>query len=147
MPAIISWALSTLLQRRHIPPQRIVNFTCLQLLGAGTFQGVLAALDREWVGFSFGQVTLPAILALSYLAVFGTLVATNCYSYLIAHVPAQKVSTYALVNPVIALALGALILGEKMTPATLTAGALVLGGVALILLQGVRNRRAQVGDR
>jgi drug/metabolite transporter (DMT)-like permease len=63
-------------------------------------------------------------------------IAVNCYSYLLAHVPAQKVSTYALVNPVIALALGALVLHEKITPVALLCALLVLLGVALVLWRG-----------
>src|ERR1700684_1931052 len=75
----------------------------------------MSVVDREWSGFSPGQVSLQSLLALAYLVVFGSIIAVNCYSYLLAHVPAQKVSTYALVNPVIALGLGALVLHEKVT--------------------------------
>ena len=145
--AELAWAVATLLQRRHVPPGRIANFTCLQLLTAGGFQLIAALLDREWLGFSFSQVLWSSVFAVAYLAVFGTLIANNCYTYLIAHVPAQKVSTYALVNPVIALALGAVILGERITPATVTASALVLAGVALVLIQGVRQRRKLLRNR
>ena len=63
-------------------------------------------------------------------------VAVNCYSFLVAHVPAQKVTTYALVNPVIALLLGALVLHEKVTPVAIVSAILVLVGVALVLFQG-----------
>ena len=138
--AVLAWATASLLQRRHIPVDRITNFTCLQLLAAGTFQMVLATLNGEWQNLSVPQVTGSSLLAVVYLALVGTLVATNCYSYLLAHVPVQKVSTYALVNPVIALALGALILDEKITPITITASALVMAGVALVLMQGLRKR-------
>lgn len=141
MIATVAWAIAALLQRRHIPAQRIANFTCLQLLGGGMMQFLAAALDHEWFGFSIHQVTLPSLLALCYLVLFGTLIANNCYSYLIAHVTAQKVATYALVNPVIALALGTVILGEKLTPATVTASGLVLAGVALVLMRGSRVMR------
>jgi drug/metabolite transporter (DMT)-like permease len=73
-----------------------------------------------------------------YLVVFGSLIAVNCYSWLIAHVAPQKVTTYALVNPVIALALGALLLGERITPAAVLSTALVLLGVGLVLFQRPR---------
>jgi drug/metabolite transporter (DMT)-like permease len=77
-----------------------------------------------------------SLLALSYLVVFGSIIAVNCYSYLLAHVPAQKVSSYALVNPVIALALGALVLHEKVTPVALLCALLVILGVSLVLWRG-----------
>jgi len=80
--------------------------------------------------------------------VFGSLVAVNCYSFLVAHVPAQKVTTYALVNPVIALALGAVVLGENITPAAILSGILVLVGVALVLFQrSALEPQRHSGDR
>jgi drug/metabolite transporter (DMT)-like permease len=63
------------------------------------------------------------------------MIAVNCYSFLVAHEPAQKITTYALVNPVIALALGALVLGEKINSAAVLSAVLVLFGVALVLFQ------------
>ena len=75
-------------------------------------RGSWALINREWVGFSLRAVSLTSLLALLYLVVLGSIVAVNCYSYLLAHVAAQKVATYALVNPVIALALGALVLAR-----------------------------------
>jgi drug/metabolite transporter (DMT)-like permease len=74
-------------------------------------------------------------LAVLYMVIFGSIVAVNCYAFLLAHVPAQKVTTYALVNPVIALGLGALVLHEKVGPAAILSAILVLAGVALILFQ------------
>ena len=51
-----------------------------------------------------------------YLIVFGSIVALNCYLWLLTRVPAPKVTTYALVNPVVALVLGAVVLDERITP-------------------------------
>jgi drug/metabolite transporter (DMT)-like permease len=112
-----------------------MNFVCLQMLAGAGFQLLMAGVDHEWVGFDPARIALPSVLALAYLIVAGSLVAVNCYSYLVARVPAQKVTTYALVNPVIALALGAAVLGEAITPAAILSGILVLVGVALVLFQ------------
>jgi drug/metabolite transporter (DMT)-like permease len=68
--------------------------------------------------------------------VFGSIIAVYCYSFLLAHVVAQKASIYALVNPIIALALGALVLHEKITPTALLCAGLVILGVALVLWGG-----------
>jgi len=140
LAAEIAWAIATLLQRRFVPIRRIANFTCLQLLAGGVFQLVMALICRDWIELATHGVALSSLLAVAYLAVVGTLIANNCYSYLIAHVSAHKVSTYALVNPVIAMALGVAVLGEKVTAAMLVASALVLIGVALVLFPGVRQR-------
>ena len=67
---------------------------------------------------------------------FGSLIGLNCYLWLLTRVSAQKVTTYALVNPVVALILGAIVLGERITPLALAAAVLVLSGVALVLFQG-----------
>jgi drug/metabolite transporter (DMT)-like permease len=147
LTAEVAWAVATLLQRRFVPASRILNFTCLQLFAGGVFQLAVALIGRDWVALAAHSVAASSLLAVGYLTIMGTLVANNCYSYLIAHVSAHKVSTYALVNPVIALALGVAILDEKVSLAMLVASAMVLLGVALILFQGVRRRFAAAGSR
>ena len=136
LTAEIGWALGSLLQRRYVSPGRLGAYTCLQVFGGAVFQLAMSFVDREWSGFSPGQVSLQSLLALTYLVVFGTIIAVNCYSYLLAHVPAQKVSTYALVNPIIAVILGAVVLHEKITPVAMLCALLVLLGVALVLWPG-----------
>jgi drug/metabolite transporter (DMT)-like permease len=136
LTAEMGWALGSMLQGRYMTVARLASYTCLQMFGGAVFQLVMGCLDREWIGFQVSQVSLQSLLALGYLVVFGSIIAVNCYSYLLAHVPAQKVSTYALVNPVIALALGALVLHEKVTPVALLCALMVLVGVALVLWRG-----------
>jgi drug/metabolite transporter (DMT)-like permease len=105
------------------------------MLTGAVFQLLMGCLDREWIGFDPLHISLQSALAVLYMVIFGSIVAVNCYAFLIAHVPAQKVTTYALVNPVIALGLGALVLHEKVGPAAVLSAILVLAGVALILFQ------------
>jgi drug/metabolite transporter (DMT)-like permease len=136
LTAEMGWAVGSMLQSRYVKVERLVSYTCLQMFAGAVFQLVMGCLDREWIGFSFSQISLQSLLALGYLVVFGSMIAVNCYSYLLAHVPAQKVSTYALVNPVIALALGALVLHEKVDPVALLCALMVLVGVALVLWRG-----------
>jgi drug/metabolite transporter (DMT)-like permease len=135
LTAELAWSAGTLLQRRYVSAARVMNFVCLQMLAGAVFQLLMGCIDREWIGFVPAHISMQSVLAVLYLVVFGSLVAVNCYSYLVAHVPAQKVTTYALVNPVIALALGAIVLGEKITPAAILSAILVLVGVALVLFQ------------
>jgi drug/metabolite transporter (DMT)-like permease len=136
MLAELGWALGSLLQRRYVQPGRLGNYTCLQMLAGGGFQLLMGCLDREWIGFSPAQVSWQSLLAVGYLVIFGSIIAVNCYSYLLAHVSAQKVSTYALVNPVIALSLGAIVLHERITPVAIVCAVLVVVGVALVLWPG-----------
>ena len=135
LAAGIGWSFGTLLQRRYVPSHRVQGFSCLQMLSGGLFQLLMSLIDQEWVDFHPSRIELQSILAVLYLVVFGSLIAVNCYSFLVAHVSAQKVTTYALVNPVIALALGAIVLHEKITPSAILSTVLVLLGVALVLFQ------------
>jgi drug/metabolite transporter (DMT)-like permease len=135
LAAVTGWSLGTLLQRRYAPSHRVLGFTCLQMFAGGVFQLVMSIIDREWGGFEPSHIQLQSVLAVLYLVVFGSLIAVNCYSYLVAHVSAQKVTTYALVNPVIALALGSIVLNERITLSAIVSTVLVLVGVALVLFQ------------
>src|SRR3984885_471011 len=110
LAAELAWSTATLLQRRFVTSDQVLNFGCLQMLAGAVFQLLMGCLDREWIGFVPAHISLQSVLALLYLVVFGSIIAVNCYSFLVADVAAQKVTTYALVNPVIALALGALVL-------------------------------------
>jgi drug/metabolite transporter (DMT)-like permease len=133
--AEIAWGFGTLLQRRFVPADRVQGFTSLQMLAGGVFQLLMSLPDDEWRHFQPAAVIPASLLALAYLVAFGSIVAVNCYSWLVAHVPAQKVATYALVNPIIALALGAAVLGEHVTGVAVLSAALVLAGVALVLFR------------
>jgi drug/metabolite transporter (DMT)-like permease len=81
---------------------------------------------------------VASAVAVLYLAVFGSIIALTCYVWLLTQEPAQKVATYALVNPVIAVLLGAIVLGETITPATFAGALLVIAGVALVLFQNLK---------
>jgi len=81
-------------------------------------------------------------LAILYLVVFGSIIGLNCYLWLLTRVPAPKVATYALVNPVVAMILGSIVLGERVTALAIVAALLVLLGVALIVFQALPLVRA-----
>jgi drug/metabolite transporter (DMT)-like permease len=142
--AITGWSLGTLVQKRAARPETALAFTCAQMIFGGVFQLLMSLVDREWSHFDVAQVSWVSTLAMLYLIVFGSLLTFNCYLWLLTRVPATKVTTYALVNPVVALFLGAIVLNERLTPLALAAAALVLVGVALVLFQDLnwlRNLR------
>jgi len=139
--AVVSWSLGTLLQRRSARPGQLFGIAAVQMLAAGLFQGSMALVTREWSGFDPSQVSIASVAAVLYLAVFGSVIALTCYVWLLTQEPAQKVATYALVNPVIAVLLGAIVLGEAITPWTLAGAVLVIAGVALVLFRSLRLPR------
>jgi drug/metabolite transporter (DMT)-like permease len=133
--AVVGWSCGTLMQKRAATAQTVLSFTCVQMFGGGTFQVFMGVLDGEWQRFDVSSVSLISWFALGYLIVFGSLIALNCYLWLLTRVSAQKVTTYALVNPVVALLLGSIVLDERVTPLAAISAALVLIGVALVLFQ------------
>jgi len=135
MLAVVGWSLGTLVQKRHANVANVLSFTCAQMLFGGLFQLTLSVFDGEWGRVDLAAISGSSWLALGYLVVFGSLIGLNCYLWLLTRVSAPKVTTYALVNPVVALVLGALVLGERITALAIAAALLVLGGVALVLFQ------------
>lgn len=135
--ATVGWSFGTLIQKRAVQPGMVLSFTCAQMLFGALFQLGMSVVDREWATFDPSSVTWSSVLAIGYLIVFGSIVGLNCYLWLLTRVAAPKVATYALVNPVVALMLGSLILGERLTPLAVSAAALVLVGVGLVLFQDV----------
>lgn len=151
--ATLGWSFGTLLQKRAAQPGRVLNFTCGQMLAGGAFLTVVALLNGEWARFDVAAISFSSVAAVLYLVVFGSIIALNCYLWLLTRVPAQKVTTYALVNPVVALILGSLFLQERITPLAVAATILVLLGVALVLFQDfnpaqlLRSRRKRREDK
>lgn len=149
LAATVGWSFGTLLQKRSAGADQVLSFTCGQMLAGGLFQLAISVLSGEWRTFEFGAVSLQSWLAVLYLVVFGSIIALNCYLWLLTRVPAQKVTTYALVNPVVAMVLGSLVLAERVTALAIVAATLVLVGVGLVLFQGssplqlLRERRAR----
>jgi drug/metabolite transporter (DMT)-like permease len=147
--ATTGWSFGTLVQKRAANPGTVLSFTCGQMLFGAAFQLLMSFVTGEWPRFDPAAISLSGVLAIAYLVVFGSIVGLNCYLWLLTRVPAPKVATYALVNPVVAVFLGAVVLGERITALALGAAVLVLVGVALIVFQDLplarsltaRNRR------
>jgi drug/metabolite transporter (DMT)-like permease len=86
-------------------------------------------------------MSFASVAAFAYLVLIGALVGYVAYIWLLHHVSVTAASTYAFVNPVVAVALGAVVLGEQVTPLTLVAAALIVGAVVLLLI-GQRRKSA-----
>jgi len=133
--AVASWSVGTLVQRNAVPRDRLLALLCGQMAAGAAFLCVAALLDGEFAGLHLAATRPAAWLAVAYLAVFGSLLAQWSYLWLLTRWPAEKVTTYAVVNPVIALLLGAVVLDEPVTLSSLAGAVLVLAGVALVLFE------------
>jgi drug/metabolite transporter (DMT)-like permease len=127
------WALGTMTARRGTFPASPVLATGMELLAGGAALLVLAAATGEFGSLRLVHVSARSWIALGYLIVIGSIVAFSAYGIAIRALPTATVATYAYVNPVIAVLLGALILGEQLTPAMIGGGVLVVGAVVLVV--------------
>jgi drug/metabolite transporter (DMT)-like permease len=140
--ATTGWSFGTLVQKRAASQATVLSFTCGQMLFGAAAQLLLSLVTGEWSRFDPAAVSWQSMVAVLYLVVFGSIIGLNCYLWLLTRVAAPKVATYALVNPVVALVLGAAVLGERVTPLAMVAAVLVLVGVALIVFQDLPVVRA-----
>lgn len=139
------WASGSFASPRvRLPREPLVSVGWQMLLGGGVSVVVALALG-EGRDLRASAFSTHSLLAFGYLVVFGSWVAFTAYSWLLQNAPLSTVSTYAYVNPVVAIALGALILGEAITPLTAVAAAIVVVSVALVAR--LEHRRAPAGDQ
>jgi drug/metabolite transporter (DMT)-like permease len=140
--ATTGWSLGTLIQKRAATQATVLSFTCGQMLFGAVAQLLFSLVTGEWSRFDPAAISWQGVVAIAYLVVFGSIIGLNCYLWLLTRVAAPKVATYALVNPVVALVLGAAVLGERVTLLAMVAAVLVLVGVALIVFQDLPVMRA-----
>ena len=93
---------------------------------------VVSGLLGEWRSFNLGAVTTQSWLGLAYLITFGSLVGFVSYIWLLKHAPVSMVATYAYVNPLVAVFLGAWLADETLNARILVAGLVIIGSVVLI---------------
>lgn len=131
--APVCWASGSVFSRRARLPMRPMVATAMQMLCGGALFLVAGVAAGEPGRVHLSAISTTSLLALAYLTVFGSLVAFSAYVYLLRSAPLTLVSTYAYVNPVVAVALGAVVLGEDISVRTLVAGGVIVGAIALIV--------------
>jgi drug/metabolite transporter (DMT)-like permease len=131
--ATLSWTAGSLYARGAELPKRAAVGTGMEMLCGGLVQLLVGAAIGEFAGLHVSQFSLASLEALAYLVVFGSIVAFSCYVWLIRNAPTSLVATYAFVNPVVAVFLGAIILNEPLTTRTIVAGGIIVVAVALIV--------------
>jgi drug/metabolite transporter (DMT)-like permease len=133
LAAAATWALGTIMARRVTIPSSPALASGMQLLCGGVVLLAVAGAGGEFGSLHLAQVSARSWLALGYLIVAGSIVAYSAYGIAVRALPTATVATYAYVNPVIAVLLGTLILNERLSPAMLAGGALIVGAVVLVV--------------
>jgi drug/metabolite transporter (DMT)-like permease len=132
--APIAWSIGSLYasHRARLPDDPILATAAQMLPGSVVLLG-FGLLTGEPARFDPAAISLPSVGAFLYLTVVGSIVAFTTFGWMLRVAPLPLVATYAYVNPVVAVILGALVLAEPIEPRTLLAGAIIVGAVALIV--------------
>jgi drug/metabolite transporter (DMT)-like permease len=126
------WSLGSIYARGADMPKSSLLSTGMQMLTGSVSLFVASVVTGELSGFSFGEVTMRSWLGLVYLITFGSLVGFVAYGWLLHNAPVSLTSTYAYVNPVVAVFLGWLLANEELNARIALASAIIIGAVIII---------------
>lgn len=127
--ACAGWAIGSAYTRRHVMPKDVFGSAALQMFFGGAFMLAAGTATGEWPGLAFNARTT---IALVYLTLVGAVIAFAAYSYALRHLDMAVVSLYSYVNPVIAVALGTLILDEPFNLRLAVAIGIIAVGVMVV---------------
>jgi drug/metabolite transporter (DMT)-like permease len=145
--ASVSWGAGSVLQGRLPVPSRALLMAGMEMLCGGVLCAVVALVRGE-LTFDVGRVSAASWWALAYLVGPGTLLAMTCYVFVLGRLSATTVSSYAFVNPVVAVILGVALLGERLGPQqALGAATVVLAVAGLLVVPRRRSAPAVAGGR
>jgi len=136
----LSWAFGSVLSKKWQSGPPTFAATAWQVLFAGIGNGIFAFLNHD---LSRAVWTPRGIGAIAYLVVGGSLIGYTAYIYILGHAPTAKVSTYAYVNPVVAVFLGWLVLGERVDAYILAGSAIVVASVILVTSAPVTAKKIE----
>jgi len=135
----MSWAFGSIYQRRAGAARNLLVATALQMIVGGILTGIVSLALGELHGFDLHAVTASAALGWAYLVVFGSLGGYVAYLYTMQHAPTSLGSSYAYINPLIAVALGIGLFHEAFAPIEAIAGVVIIVGVSLMMFPQKRN--------
>ena len=133
LAATVFWAVGSYCSPRVGLPASALVATAYEMLAGGAIMTAVALAVGETGQFSLADVPTEGWVALAYLILVGSILGYTAYIFALSNAPLSMVGTYAYVNPVVAVVLGALILDEPVTAIVLGGGLLVVAGVALVL--------------
>jgi drug/metabolite transporter (DMT)-like permease len=134
--AAFAWAVGSVYSLRASLPRSPLLSAGMQMLAGGSLLVLVGLMTGELARLDFNSVSTRSIVAFLYLTVFGSIVAFTAYSWLLHNVSPARVSTYAYVNPAVAVLLGWALAGEAMTTGSLVAAGIIVASVALITSRG-----------
>jgi drug/metabolite transporter (DMT)-like permease len=125
-------------------PADVLGSAAMQMFFGGLFLVLAGTALGEWGRLSFNAKTSAAML---YLLFAGSVIAFAAYSYALRHLDVATVSLYTYINPIIAVALGTLVLGEPFHIRMIVGAGIILGGAFIVGPGGIGKRRSAIGNR
>ncbi|MCX6143356.1 MAG: drug/metabolite exporter YedA [Ignavibacteriales bacterium] len=135
----ICWAVGSLYSRRAKLPSSPALANGMEMLIGGVGLLVVSAVIGEWSLFHPADITTRSLLAVGYLIVFGSIIGFSSYVWLLRSTTPARASTYAYVNPIVAVIIGWLVAGETLSGRVLIAAALIIAAVAAITTLGTKK--------
>jgi len=132
LAASIFWSFGSVYSHHADMPKASLTGTAIQMFAGGVGLFLLGTATGEWRALELSAVTTRSLVSLGYLIVFGALIGFASYAWLLRNAPLPLVSTYAYVNPVVALFVGAWLGAEELNARILMAAAIIVGSVVLI---------------
>jgi drug/metabolite transporter (DMT)-like permease len=129
----LSWAIGSVYSKHTPQPKSQLQATGMEMFAGGILLTVAALVTGEWAGFQPSQVSTISLIALVYLTIFGSIITFTAYVWLLNKTTIARVSTYAYVNPIVAVSLGVALAGEQLTLRTLLASAVIVVAVFVII--------------
>lgn len=137
----VLWSCGTVLAtRRPLPADPFVT-TVVEMAAGGTAMLVVGSFGGEWGRLDLGGTGSSSWIAFGYLVLVGSVIGYSAYVWLLARAPLSLATTYAYVNPAVAVVLGALFLAEPLTANVLVGGAIIIAAVAWVITAESRARR------
>ena len=130
--APVLWSMGSIYARGADMPKSTLMSTGMQMLTGSVSLFIVSMVTSELNGFSFAQVSMRSWLGLIYLITVGSLVGFVAYGWLLHNAPVSLFSTYAYVNPVVAVFLGWLLAGEELNARIIAASTIIIGSVIII---------------
>jgi len=137
--AALSWAIGSVYSRNAPLPTTPLLGSGMEMLAGGALLLAASLISKEWAGFQPGNVSFLSLVSFIYLIVFGSLVGFSSYVWLLTKTTTARVSTYAYVNPVVAVFLGYFLAAEQLTLRTLLASSVIV--VAVVVITTFKSRR------
>jgi drug/metabolite transporter (DMT)-like permease len=130
--AALSWSIGSLYSRKASLPSSSLLGTGMEMLTGAVGLFAFSAVVGEWSAFNPSAVSMKSLGGLIYLIIFGSFIGFVAYTWLLRNAPTPIVSTYAYVNPVVALLLGSVIANEQLDSQDIISALIILSGVVLI---------------